>query len=284
MKRTQKTHAVMRVFFVIFVHICEGTHLWYDGCMSWGTKRRNTVLFIIFILVCIPIAAIGFVLFYEAPTCTDGKLNGDEVGIDCGGSCQLVCTTQAYDPVALWERYFRVDNGVYNVLSYVENPNPAVEITQARYVFKLYNEDNVLIAEREGNITLAPKSVMPIIETGISTALQVPTRVSFEFLDEFVFEKKDPSDAIVVLKDEYIENENTNPRIRAIIQNLSLQYLQDIEVIVIVYDVFDNVLSTSSTYVPRLGPEESSDIVFTWPNPFTEDVVRIELIPVYDFN
>ncbi len=251
--------------------------------MSWGTKRRNAVLFTTFLFILIPVGAIAFLLFYNPPDCFDGKMNGTEAGIDCGGSCQLVCTTQAYDPVILWERFFRIEEGVYNVLAYVENPNPTAEILNAPYVFRMYNEDNVLIAERSGVITLAPKSVRPIIENGIETLKQIPTRVSFEFGENLVFEKKDPKDAIVIIKDETIENENDSPRVRAKIQNISLHTLNEIEVIVIAYDVFDNVLGTSSTYVPTLGSEETKDIVFTWPQPFVEDIVRIEVIPVYEF-
>lgn len=252
--------------------------------MSWGTKRRNLVLSTLFLLVIIPVAFIAFLLFYNPPSCFDMKQNGGESGIDCGGSCQLVCTSQAFDPVIIWERYFRVDEGIYNVLAYVENPNPTAEIIQASYIFKLFNEENVLIAEKPGTITLGPKSVRPIIETGLQTGRQVPTRVSFEFTSQFVFEKKDPKDALVIVKNELIENEQTSPRVKAAIQNISLQPLRDIDVIVIVYDVFDNVLGTSSTFVQSLGAEESQDIVFTWPEPFNEDVIRIEVIPVYDFN
>jgi hypothetical protein len=252
--------------------------------MSWGTKRRNAVLLTTFLFVFIPVAFISFLLFYNPPTCFDGKLNGGEAGVDCGGSCDLLCTTQAYEPVTLWERYFRVDDGLYNTLAYVENPNPAAEVVNAPYVFRLYNEENVVIGEKSGVVTLAPKSVRPIIENGIETFKQVPTRVTFEFGESLVFEKKDPRDALVLIKDEFIENEQEAPRVKAKIQNISLQTLREIDVVVIVYDVFDNVLGTSSTYVPSLSPEESRDIVFTWPQPFAEDVVRIEVIPVYDFN
>lgn len=252
--------------------------------MSWGTKRRNLVLITVFLFIFIPVSFIAFLVFYNPPTCFDGKQNGEEAGVDCGGSCQLVCTDQAFDPVVLWERYFRVDDGLYNVLAYVENPNPTAEVVNSSYSFRLYNEENVLIAEKEGVISLAPKSVRPIIQTGLETGKQIPTRVAFDFTSDFVFEKKDPKDALVIIKDEIIENEGSSPRVKASIQNISLQRLVDIDVIVIVYDVFDNVLGTSSTYVPSLGAEESKDIVFTWPQPFSDDVIRIEVIPVYDFN
>ncbi len=251
--------------------------------MSWGTKRRNTVLFTLFLFIGIPITAISFWLFYKPPTCFDLKLNGKEEGIDCGGTCQLLCTNQVTEPVVLWERYFRLTDGAYNLLAYIENPNPSAYVRDAHYIFKIYNEDGVLIGEKKGVTSIAPKSVRPVIENNISTFEQVPTRVSFEFEGELVYEQTDPKDAIVIIKDEIIENEENSPRIKAKIQNISLKTLQDIDVIVLTYDVFDNVLGTSSTFVDRLNPEEVRDIVFTWPQAFSEEVARIELIPIYDF-
>ena len=40
-------------------------------------------------------------------------------------------------------------------------------IRDAHYVFKIYNEDNVLIAEKKGITSIAPKSVRPVIDNNI---------------------------------------------------------------------------------------------------------------------
>ena len=251
--------------------------------MSWGTSRRNTILFILFIFVAIPVGVVGFILFYEEPNCFDNKQNGSETGVDCGGTCQLLCTVQQTPPVILWERAFRVTDGVYNLLAYVENPNTNAYLKNASYNFKMYNEQNVLIGEKSGVISIAPKSARPILQNNIQTFEQVPMRVEFAFTSDLVFEQASPKDSIILIKDELIENEKTSPRVKANIQNISLKEIQHIDVVVLLYDVFDNVIATSNTYVDRLEPEATRDIVFTWPQAFTEEVSRIELIPIYDF-
>lgn len=250
--------------------------------MSWGTHRRNTILLTAFLLIFVPISLISFLIFYTPPSCFDGKQNQDETGIDCGGSCVLLCTDQVTDPVVLWERSFKVVDGLYNVMAYIENPNPTAFVQNIPYSFKLYNEERVLIAERKGVTSILPKSVLPIIENNIQTFEQVPARVSFEFEGDFVYERTDPRDSIILIKDEVFENEQTNPRIRARIQNISLQPINDIDVIVIVYNAFDTVVGVSSTYVDRLSPEQTRDIVFTWPEPLSDTHSRIEIIPLYD--
>ncbi len=251
--------------------------------MSWGTSRRNTILFILFIFIAVPVGIVAFILFYEKPNCFDNKQNGSETGVDCGGTCQLLCTVQQIEPVVLWERSFRVADGVYNLLAYVENPNTNAYLKNASYEFKMYNEENVLIGEKTGVISIAPKSARPILVNNVQTFEQIPMRVEFKFTSELVFEQAEPKDSIILIKDEFIENEKTSPRVKAKIQNLSLKKIEHIDVVVLLYDVFDNVIATSNTYVDVLDSEDVRDIVFTWPQGFVEDVARIELIPIYDF-
>ncbi len=251
--------------------------------MSWGTSRRNTVLFTMLLFIGIPIIAIAIIIFYEPPNCFDGVQNGQETGIDCGGTCQLLCTNQVTEPVVLWERVTRVSDGVYNLLAYVENPNPNAFLRDAEYVFKIYNENQVLISEKTGKVSIAPKSARPIIQNNIQTFEQIPVRTRFEFVGDLVYEQTNPKDSLILIKDEIIENEATSPRVKAKIQNMSLKTIKKIDVVVLIYDALENVIGTSSTYVDVLNPEESQDIVFTWPQSFSDEVGRIELIPIYDF-
>lgn len=251
--------------------------------MSWGTSRRNTILSVILIFIIVPVGGLAFILFYKPANCFDGKQNGAETGVDCGGSCQLLCTYQVTEPVVLWERAFKVSEGVYNLLAYIENPNPTAFLQETPYVFKIYSESGVLIGEHPGTVSIAPKSARPVIQNNVRTFEQTPARAEFSFVGELVYEQTEPRDSAVIIKDEFIENEQTSPRVKAKIQNISLKKLEKIDIIVLIYDVFDNVLGTSNTYVELLGPEESKDIVFTWPQPFKDEVSRIEIIPIYDF-
>ena len=106
---------------------------------TWGTKRRNTIIFIILAFFLIIAGIISFALFYEEPTCFDGKRNGNEIGIDCGGSCELLCELQIIEPLVHWTRYFEVVPGVYNVLAYLENPNVTDGADRVDYIFKLFD-------------------------------------------------------------------------------------------------------------------------------------------------
>lgn len=252
--------------------------------MSWGTRRRNTIIFLVALFFVIPIIVSSFLVFYEESTCFDNKHNGDESGVDCGGSCQLLCTDQTISPLIVWERFFEVDRGVYNVIAYVENQNPEAGIQNATYSFKLFNREGVLIAERKGSVKLRPKSITPIIENNLITSEQVPNRVEFAFDNNLVYQKEDPLPVFVILKNQnyFIDNQTNTPKVTAEVQNITLETVDNLKIIVLLYDVFDNVVATSSTLVEKIYSEDTKNITFTWPVLFDRDVTRIELVPIYE--
>lgn len=250
--------------------------------MSWSSRRQLSIVSGIFILVFIPVAIITFKSVYKAPTCFDNLRNGDEVGVDCGGSCSLLCKNQTIDPIVLWQRVFEVSPGTYNVMSMVENVNIDAGVESAPYTFELYNRENVLLASRAGTVRISPKSIMPIIETGLFTDQLTPDRVSFKFGENFVWQREVPFVPLLIVKDEILSNEDSEPRINAVLQNISLEEVEDIKVIVVVYDENDNAIGTSRTIVESISKDSNQNIIFTWPQPFKEDIARFEIIPLYE--
>lgn len=253
--------------------------------MSWGTRKRNTIIFLVILILIIPIVVSLFFLFYNPPTCFDGKQNGGEKGTDCGGKCELLCTTQTLPPVVIWERFFDINPSVYNVIAYVENQNPSAGIAKANYVFRLYNSEGIEIAKREGSTRIYPKSVIPIIEDNLFTDKQKPVRVSFEFVGDLAFQKEEPKELSLIVEDEkYFEDSfsGNTPKVNAKIRNVSFESIQRVKVLVLLFDIFDNVIGVSSTYIERIDGESIKDVNFTWPKRFDEEVSRIEVIPTYE--
>src|SRR3989338_6228133 len=118
--------------------------------MSSWSQRRKSVYFLIFAgflfgFVILP----AYFLFYKPPTCFDGKQNSDEKGVDCGGGCATLCRSQYLDPNIIWTRVIKVKSGLYNVLAYIENPNIDAGADSISYVFRIKDNDGVLIYERK---------------------------------------------------------------------------------------------------------------------------------------
>lgn len=253
--------------------------------MSWGTRKRNMIIFLVALVLIAPIVLTLFFVFYNPPNCFDKKQNGGESGVDCGGKCELLCTSETLSPTVIWERFFYVSEGNYNVMAYVENQNPSAGVAKADYIFRLYNEKGIEIAQRKGSIRIYPKSVIPIIEGNLFTDKQKPSTVSFEFIGDLLFQKEQPKSATLIVEDEkYFEDKLANnvPKVNAKIRNISFESVQKVKVIVLLFDIFDNVIGTSSTFIDRLESESVQEINFTWPNKFKEEVSRIEVIPMYE--
>src|SRR5882672_5248548 len=103
--------------------------------MTWALKRQifYAVLLVLFISV------FGFLIIRpywdQAPTCTDNKQNGNETGIDCGGSCAKACLNQVDAVSVLWSRAFKIVPGRYNAVAYLVNHNKNAAVDKISYRF-----------------------------------------------------------------------------------------------------------------------------------------------------
>ncbi len=267
-------------FFVSFRALYTLYFIFYTYFMaSWASKRRLTYIVLIagfFILVfSYPI----FSLFYEAPSCFDGKQNQDETGVDCGGSCESLCVFQAADPIVLWSKSLLVESGIYDAVAYIENPNVSAGIRSAVYSFKLYDENGVLIAERSGSIFINPRERVAIFESGIATGRRVPSRTFFEFAASPQWIDVDETPPSLSVQNQVFTNDGARPRLRAEIINNSLDVVDNIVITAIIFDKNNNAIAASKTEVDRLAPQSSKTISFIWPQPLADEAIRIEIAP-----
>jgi len=253
--------------------------------MTWAFKRQ---LFFIGIIVLF-FAGLLFLIISprlnKVSSCTDGLQNGDETGVDCGGSCSLVCYFEA-DPLSvLWARTFQVIPGRYNAVAYIENHNKNAAVQKIRYKFRFSDKDNIYIGKREGETFIPPSGKFAIFEAGIGVGNSIPVYTSFEFTEEPVWRDvvEDKINQLkLLISDVKLENQNTRPRLSAKLKNNSLLFVPEVDVIVLLYDEKGNAVSASRTYLEDLGGEEVRDINFTWPEPILGNVFVREIIPLYD--
>src|ERR1035437_2857393 len=106
--------------------------------MNWATKRKLQYLGGLFGLFLIALFIFLYPIIFQKPTCGDLKQNGDETGVDCGGSCPLMCKDKTSDPVVLWSRAFPVLGNTYNLVAFVENQNKNSGVVNMPYEFRIY--------------------------------------------------------------------------------------------------------------------------------------------------
>ena len=253
--------------------------------MTWAAKRQLLYILILFVFL----FGVGFFVSYpylhEAPTCFDSKQNGNEIGVDCGGSCARSCVSEVEPISILWSRAFQVAPGRYNAVAYLENKNKDNAIDQIKYIFTFADKNNVVIGKRTGETTLPPFGKFAVFEPAIDVGVSTPIYTTFEFTEVPIWKKVSQSkvDQLQLLINNIdLENETTNPRMSATIKNQSLFNIPDLSVVTILYDTEGNAVSASRTYLNFLKANESTDINFTWPEPFSKPIVTKEILPIYN--
>ncbi len=249
--------------------------------MSWASRRQAAYIFGV-IAFFGTLGAIPVLYWYSniQETCFDGIQNQTESAVDKGGPCKLLDDRTLTPHAILWARAFQVRDGSYSTVAYVENPNENAGVAVVPYRFRLYDDRNVLVAEREGSAFIMPGAVTPIYEGAIDTGNRIVARSYLEFSAPLVWERLyDPTRAIVVATKD-LTDPGSAPRLAARIQNKSVADLRDIEFIAVVFDTAGNAFASSATLVDSLEDGEEKEIVFTWPDPFQYLPGRTDVIPI----
>jgi len=248
--------------------------------LSWAAKRKILYSIAFVSAVLFFIAAPATYVLYRPPTCTDGKQNQNEQGVDCGGPCVKVCQEKELDPVVLWQRSFEVGPGAYNVVAYVQNLNVNSAAIQVPYIFRLYNAEQVLISERTGKVNLPPNKSFPIFEANMPSGKQVAARVSFEFRTKPYWVREKSVFPDVRVNTVVLSRENGSPLLSAEIENRELRGYDRVPVVAILYDATGNAVAASRTLIDFIEKQSVQPVVFTWPKPFGVGIAEKEIVPI----
>ncbi len=228
-------------------------------------------------VVSLVVAGVYFGYFYESPQCFDGRQNGSETGIDCGGLCTRICTALVEPPRVVWANSFRVVDGQYNAVAYIENRNRSAASPMVGYTFTL-KQGSTILAERTGRTVLPPGSTYPVFEGRIAVPLgtsPTETILTLAPVDVWV--------PAVVGRDQFRTTEITlsgadaSPRLRAVVENTSITTARDVEVVATIFDAEGKPVTASQTLVDELPGQERREVYFTWPEPIAKTVRTCEV-------
>ena len=242
---------------------------------SWGFRRKVLYASTILVAAFLFVSFVWFQFFSAAPTCFDTRQNGDELGVDCSGSCALICASQAKNPVVLWARVFQNGPKSYTAAAYIQNNNGETAAKDVPYLFQLYDADNKLVTEKSGTMDIPPVQTIPIIESNITVDTRVVSRVLFSFTDTPVW-RQVPRGSVPHLR---IVGQTLNPsatRLDATIENSSLQDESRVTVIAVLFDSLGVARAASKSTIPLLAHSSTEKVVFTWSKGAT-DIVRAEI-------
>ncbi|MEX2340903.1 MAG: vWA domain-containing protein [Candidatus Paceibacterota bacterium] len=243
---------------------------------AWATWRQTQYFggFAIFALVILGWIYLAY--FHQEPTCFDDRKNGTELGVDCGGDCVRICSFSVNEPTVRWSRSFKVTNGIYNAVAYVENQNREAASAEVEYVFNLYDEAG-LITSREGVTILPPDGLYPIFEGRIETGRRTPTRTFIEIKPIEVWQPSAAGREQFTVVERSLASADNRPRLDAILRNNGLEEVREVEVVATIFDARGTALASSRTFVDNFAPRSDTQLFFTWPEPIATTLRSCEI-------
>jgi hypothetical protein len=248
--------------------------------LTWRIRKKLIISSLFFLFIGI-IAFFVVNHFLPEPTCFDNKKNQKEEAVDCGGPCEQ-CVVNPKDIVALWSRVFPAGGEsasggkIYEVAALIENPNLFYGLPLFKYIFKVYDSNNVLVAIKEGQSFLNPRDKFLIFASDINTGKRDAVRafIEIEYLSNWKYiDKEKPS--LVVSGKSFMNM--PFPTLRARLYNESLFSMENIQAAAVLYNDEGNAIAVSSTKLDFIPKEESREIIFTWPAPFAVEPSSSEI-------
>lgn len=248
--------------------------------LSWSAKRKLIIIFALIILSGAPLSFYIYKKLQRPPSCNDGIQNQNERGVDCGGICRIACFANVKsEPDIQWSRAYYVAKGTYNLVAYIQNPNVDYVSKPTKYIFRVYDDKNVLITKREGVVGIPTSKIFPIFEPTIQTGESIPKLVTFEFVEPVVWIEYFGNKPELETVEQTLSRLDTSPKLDAKIVNKTLNTYKDVEVVAIIYNEEGNGVLSSRTYIDKIGDKEQVNVVFTWPEPINFKPSKIEVIP-----
>lgn len=171
-------------------------------------------------------------------------------------------------------------NTVAHAVAYVEHNNTSAGAQLVGYTFKLYDDKNTIVAERNGTTFIGPMGRTAIVETLIPTGNVHIARTTLTFAEPIIWEKIPGGFSQVVIKTDrtLLEHSDNGTRLTATLENTARYNFLNVDTVAILYDKDDNAITASKILVPNVPALASKIVTFTWPFAMPAEVARTEII------
>lgn len=256
--------------------------LLYTVPMSWSGRRKALIITVASILLLAAFAIFAFSIWYKTPTCTDGKQNQDEAGVDCGGECMRLCSFQVkQDPVVRFVRVLEPEPGSIDVIAYIDNGNTDAAARKAPFVLEVYDQNRRLIAEKTITIDLPESTTVPVyIADAAPQGSQAAQAFLAQDLGKTTWVRVNEGERVLPAVEDIVIEEGVKPRVTARLVNPLARPMRNVTLVATLFDPSGNAMAASQTVVLNLPAQGDSPVVFTWNAPFSAPVARVEILPV----
>lgn len=214
-------------------------------------------------------------------TCSDGKQNQKEKGIDCGGPCKACKMPVEAKDLSIEENDFSFGgNESYDAMAKIKNPNNSFGAKSVVFQFNLLDENKNVIGSKETKAFILPAETKYFTAMGIKTAknkkpsfvevkikdLQWEELVNFENPQIGIYNKRFSTLAV-----------GTGHQAEGILKNESPFDLEKIIITVILRNEKGRVIGVNSTEKNAIRSKEERDFKVIWPYLLEDKVKSIDM-------
>ena len=243
--------------------------------MEWARRRQIVIVSGILSFILLFIALVTFFAVQETPTCFDGVQNGTELGVDCGGECELLCSFEVR-PIAVLFAQYVVSGGRPDVIAHLQNTNIHADATRVEYIVEVFTREGDLFAQERGTLTIPHGQTRGLFIPRIATASPQNAR-AFVRIEDSVFEKAQDGPRLSTGSFTWSSLDNT-PQLEVTIRGDEQVSLRRVPLVVTVFDENNTILAASQTIVDSIARNGSTQAFFSWNEPFDRAPARIEFL------
>ena len=243
--------------------------------------KKRYLIIAIYLVIFFAIGWIFYSWLKPAPSCTDGKKNQNEQGIDCGGVCQKQCAKmyQAQDLIIKEKTFVSAGPEAYDAMIRISNPNNQLGGSDFSYEISLKDADGNILAKRSGNSFILPVESKYIIETGFESKTppqSVDVSISKPKWQEF-FGYERPELNIYSKRYDLISSGIGYSEASGLLRNESAFDFNSIKINVVLRDENGQPVAFNKTEMNTVNSGEQRDFKLLWPVNFPGSVQGVEM-------
>ena len=247
--------------------------------MDYRQRKQTIIISIIAVFLIAVLVSAYFIWFYEGATCSDGKQNQKEDGIDCGGPCGFSCERLTIkNPQVEWTKAVELKDSRYDLAAKITNPNPNFGLAQMDYTFSVLDEAGQLIVAQSGRSFLLPGQTKYLVESNLFLG-EAPAKIELKIqeVDKSKWQKitQDYKEPEIYIHDKQIkvaESESEQTQASGIIKNNSDFDFDKILVSVILYDEDKNIVGINKTEARTVLAGEDRYFSVLWFSPISNQI------------
>ncbi|EKE22226.1 MAG: hypothetical protein ACD_7C00019G0002 [uncultured bacterium] len=240
-------------------------------------KTKRLIVICAYIVFFGVLGALIYYVFEPAATCTDGKKNQSENGIDCGGVCAPCKEEIRAQDIRIDEKYFVYGNkNQFDVMAAITNVNNKYGAVKFNYEFQLLDQAGNVLEKRAGTSFVLPDESKYIVELNLHSSIN-PYRLNFEIQDvqwEEFLEYAEPK--LSIYQKNYYEEFEKNI-VTGLLRNESNFDFNFIELVMILRDANGKPVALGKSEMRTIKSQEERDFKLIWPYKFSENVANVDI-------